>query len=52
MRNHHFKVGSDPLEDNPQHGEIWNISKGMKKKPVKNQIMSNIDWVKKAEGIS
>mgnify|MGYP000505932464 CR=1 FL=1 len=57
MRGHSFQVGSDPikddpkLDDNPQHGEVWGISKGMRKKAVKTAIMKSVRWHKKATGV-
>lgn len=52
MRSFKFKVGSDPIDpQNPQHGEVWGIGKGMRKKKVKKAIMENIRWEKKAQGV-
>lgn len=58
MRNLGFKVGSDPIAndpeypDNPYHGEVWGISKGMRKGPIKRAVMQMYSWVKNLDGVT
>ena len=48
MRSEGFQVGSDPLEDNPYHGEVWGqFTKGKKKK-----LMSMCRWFVPLDGVA
>lgn len=57
MRNLGFEVGSDPIKnhpevsDNPYHGEVWGITKGMKKRAIKQAVLESYQWVKKIDGV-
>ena len=48
LRAENYKVGYDPVEDNPHHGEVWGqFSRGRKKK-----VMSMSSWFVPMEGIA
>lgn len=47
LRNKNCLVGSDPLPDNPYHGEVWNTSG----RGGKIKVGKSFSWVKKAARI-
>jgi hypothetical protein len=48
LRAEGFRVGFDPLDDNPYHGEVWGqFSKGRKKK-----LMSLCSWFVPLDGVA
>lgn len=57
MRTLGFQVGTDPIKnhpvypDNPYHGEVWGIKKGMRKKTVKETILASYEWVKRINDV-
>ena len=49
LRNRGFKVGWDPLPENPHHGGVWGIGNGSKRKRKIAEIAVSL---RKAEGES
>ena len=48
LRSEGFKVGFDPLDDNPYHGEVWGqFSKGKKK-----SLMNMCKWFVQLDGVA
>lgn len=48
LRKMNCLVGSNPLPENPYHGEVWNPNR----KGGKIKVRENYTWVKKADRIS
>lgn len=49
MRELQCQIGSDPLPNNPYHGEVWGIGKG---RSTKMRIMDRMQWLRKPDSMS